>query len=171
MARERNNSSQEVRNTSNKERRSSVPNDLPDTPGDAEKLKSEETMINLPDVKDIPGQEFVKAPPLGELSDTTIAADDEEGRSVFGDSDQLNEGNDADVDRDEKKALADTEYYPSTDEDNLRAAGLDDTDFDKDPLNEKGSIFDPLDDEENTAESNLEELLEEEDDEEEDESK
>ncbi len=39
--------------------------DLPDSPHDAERLKPEETIIELPDVKDIPGQEFVHVPPLG----------------------------------------------------------------------------------------------------------
>jgi hypothetical protein len=57
--------------------------DLQDSPQDREKLEPEETFINLPDVKDIPGQEFVNAPPAGMLGDTTISSDDEEGRNVF----------------------------------------------------------------------------------------
>jgi hypothetical protein len=65
------------------ERISSTPNDLPDSPGDEEKLQAEETYIDLPDVKDIPGQEFVHVPPPGEMADTTIASDDEEGKDVF----------------------------------------------------------------------------------------
>ena len=65
------------------ERISSTPNDLPDSPGDEEKLQAEETYIDLPDVKDIPGQEFVHVPPAGEMADTTIASDDEEGKNVF----------------------------------------------------------------------------------------
>jgi hypothetical protein len=36
--------------------------DLPDSPRDEEKLKNEETTIDLPDVKDIPGQEHVHPP-------------------------------------------------------------------------------------------------------------
>ena len=38
--------------------------DLPDSPRDKEELKSEETTIDLPDVKDIPGQEFIHPPNL-----------------------------------------------------------------------------------------------------------
>lgn len=59
--------------------------DLPDTPHDAERLKREETVIDLPDVKDIPGQEFVHTAPLGMLADTTISSADEEGEGLFGD--------------------------------------------------------------------------------------
>lgn len=70
-------------NTNRLERNSSTPNDLPDSKEDQQKLQAEETVIDLPDVKDIPGQEFVNAPPLGALGDTTISSDDEEGRSVF----------------------------------------------------------------------------------------
>jgi hypothetical protein len=47
------------------EKNSSAPNDLPDSKEDREKLKSEESFIDLPDVKDIPGQEFVNTPPMG----------------------------------------------------------------------------------------------------------
>ena len=66
------------------ERTSSTPYDLPDSPQDEEKLQVEETYIDLPDVKDIPGQEFVHVPPPGEIADTTISSDDEEGKDVFG---------------------------------------------------------------------------------------
>jgi len=55
------------------ERNSSAPNDLPDSKEDREKLQPEETFIDLPDVKDIPGQEFVNAPPIGSLGDTSIS--------------------------------------------------------------------------------------------------
>src|SRR6187549_2590908 len=69
--------------TNRNEERSSRRNDLPDNPNDSKKLEAEETFIDLPDVKDIPGQEFVHAPPAGMLGDTTISSDDEEGKSVF----------------------------------------------------------------------------------------
>jgi hypothetical protein len=57
--------------------------DLPDSPHDAERLKSDETTLDLPDVEDIPGQEHVQAPQLGELADTTASSADEEGDDVF----------------------------------------------------------------------------------------
>lgn len=59
--------------------------DLPDSPHDAERLKREETIIELPDVEDIPGQEFVHVAPLGELADITISSADEEGEGLFDD--------------------------------------------------------------------------------------
>jgi hypothetical protein len=142
MARERNNKGpEEPRDTSNNaERRSTIPNDLPDSPEDAKKMQGEEVIIDLPDVKDIPGQEFVNAPPLGALGDTTISSDDEEGRSIFerDETEESVEGTSFDVRRDERQALADTEYLPTADEDNLRRARMDNVDFDNEPLNEKG---------------------------------
>jgi hypothetical protein len=120
------------------EGRSSLPGDLPDSKEDSEKLGSEETFIDLPDVKDIPGQEFVNAPPLGSLGDTTIASDDEEGVGVFGREDEAsNRGTDFNVSRDERAALEDSEYMPTRDENNLRRARMDNTDFQNEPLNEK----------------------------------
>lgn len=122
------------------ERQSSVPNDLPDSKQDQEKLRGEETYINLPDVKDIPGQEFVNAPPAGMLGDTTISSDDEEGTNVFDrddDQDLRGTGNEFDVTRDEKAALQQTEYMPTRDEDNLRNARMDNVDFQNEKLNER----------------------------------
>jgi hypothetical protein len=52
--------------------------DLTDSSSDQERLKPEVTSINLPDVDDIPGQENIHVPPLGELADTTVSSDDEE---------------------------------------------------------------------------------------------
>ena len=52
--------------------------DLTDSPSDRERLQPEKTTIDLPDVSDIPGQEHVHVPPLGDLADTTISSDDEE---------------------------------------------------------------------------------------------
>lgn len=66
------------------ERKSSVPNDLPDIERDRKELESEEVVMDLPDVKDIPGQEFIHVPPMGEMADTTIASDDEEGANIVG---------------------------------------------------------------------------------------
>jgi len=59
--------------------------DLPDSERDKEELKQEETTIDLPDVKDIPGQENIHVPDLREMADITIASDDEEGVGVFDD--------------------------------------------------------------------------------------
>ncbi|HEV7622260.1 MAG TPA: hypothetical protein VGO09_11015, partial [Flavisolibacter sp.] len=72
------------------ENHSSVPDDLPDSARDREELKEEETFIDLPDVKDIPGQEFINTLSMGELGDTTISSADEEGDEIFEeDSDEI----------------------------------------------------------------------------------
>lgn len=59
---------------------SQIPNDddLTDSASDRERLLPEEVTIDLPDVSDIPGQEHIHVPPLGDLADTTISSDDEE---------------------------------------------------------------------------------------------
>jgi hypothetical protein len=122
------------------EDRSSWPNDLPDSPADREKLQPEEGYIDLPDVKDIPGQEFVNAPPVGILGDTTISSDDEEGRNVFEDDDSEDlrrTGDESDVRRDERAGLGRVDYMPTKDEDNLQRASMDSRDFEGDLLNEK----------------------------------
>ena len=61
--------------------------DLPDSEKDKAKLQPEETTIDLPDVKDIPGQENIHVPELREMADTTISSDDEEGVSIFDEDD------------------------------------------------------------------------------------
>ncbi len=140
MATERTNPANERDMNMNKlEGRSSIPGDLPDSPEDSKKLQPEETTINLPDVKDIPGQEFVNAPSIGEMADTTASSSDEEGDSIFerDDSRGFSSGNDADVRPDELQALRDTTYMPTRDEDNLRQARMDNVDFQGEPLNEE----------------------------------
>ena len=127
-------------NANRLERSSSAPNDLPDLKEDREQLQTEETFIDLPDIKDIPGQEFVNTPPAGSLGDTTVSSADEEGVNVFDkdDAEDLRHtGNDADVSRNEKKALEQIDYMPTTDEDNLQNARMDDVDFQNEPLNER----------------------------------
>jgi len=122
------------------EQNSSAPNDLPDSNEDREKLQSGESFIDLPDVKDIPGQEFVNVPPAGTLGDTTISSADEEGMNVFDrddDEDLRRTGDDADVSRNERRALEQIDYMPTTDEDNLQNARMDNVDFQNEPLNER----------------------------------
>lgn len=121
------------------EGQSSIPGDLPDSPEDREKLKSEETIIDLPDVKDIPGQEFVNVPAIGEMADTTISSADEEGEGVFGPANSVNAAPgsaDFDVRPDELEALRDTTHMPTGDENRLRQARMDNVDFQGEPLNE-----------------------------------
>jgi hypothetical protein len=57
--------------------------DLPDSENDKLHLQPEETIIELPDVEDIPGQEHIKVPFFNEFVDTTISSDGEEGVGIF----------------------------------------------------------------------------------------
>jgi hypothetical protein len=112
--------------------------DLPDSARDQERLKTEETTIDLPDVKDIPGQEFVHAPNPGEFADATISSADEEGDGVWDDDTTADES--SNVSDLEKKLLDDSANdMPTKDEQQLRRAELDTTDNEGEPLNEKAS--------------------------------
>ena len=75
--------------------RSEEEDDIQDSPSDQERLRPEITTIDLPDVEDIPGQENIHVPPLGELADVTISSDDEEdilnGDTLEGDPDLDND--------------------------------------------------------------------------------
>ena len=62
--------------------------DLRDSGRDEKKMQREDFSIDMPEVKDIPGQEHIQVPPLGELADTTISSADEEGEELL---DGLNE--------------------------------------------------------------------------------
>lgn len=113
---------------------------LDDSADDRKHLKPDESALDLPEVRDIPGQEHVHVPPLGELADITLSSDDEEGKRVF-DSDDT-ESEEADVSPAEKKALRDAaEKTPGVkDDQNLQNARLDDRDADGDLLNERDGL-------------------------------
>ena len=112
--------------------------DLPDSPRDKEKLTPETAIIDLPDVKDIPGQEFIHPAPPGELADTTISSDDEEGAGLLDEGeDELNGPSDLSVEEKRDLQRAD-EDMPTKDEENLRKADMDNEDDEGVPLNEEG---------------------------------
>jgi hypothetical protein len=118
--------------------------DIHDSPRDAEKLKSETVIIDLPDVSDIPGQENIIVPSIGEMADTTISSDDEEGLGLFGDDDgdedtDLVMGNDADVSATEQSVLQKADEDLPFEDPLLRRSELDNTDDQGDELNE-GSL-------------------------------
>ena len=75
MADNRNLNTDGERNTirNNTEQKSSVPNDLPDAERDRKELEAEEVVMDLAYVKEIPGQEFVHVPRMGEMADRTIS--------------------------------------------------------------------------------------------------
>jgi len=101
--------------------------------------KKDKNTIDLPEVSDIPGQEHIRAPRLGELADTTASSDDEEGDDVLeaGDDDLRLDGR-SNVSKEEKVMLGSIDRRRADSEDeSLRTGLLDSTDEDGTPLNEK----------------------------------
>jgi hypothetical protein len=102
------------------------------------------TTIDLPEVKDIPGQEHIKPPRIGEMADTTAASDAEEGVGLLDDLNKEEEeitDAEGNVTEQERKLLDQTDR-PFTEEDaDLQKLALDSTDED-DPLNESGNPLD-----------------------------
>lgn len=109
------------------------------------KLEEDGAYIEIPDVSDIPGQENVRNAGIpGEMADTTISSDDEEG--VRSGKDILEEGEDdleivmgteADVTKEDLAMLGDPDKDMDDDEDErIPSEGLDDVDNEGDPLNE-----------------------------------
>jgi len=114
--------------------------DLADSPKDKKEMQQpESTVIDLPEVADIPGQENIVPAPLGEMADETVASADEEGDDLFGDdvNENIDENSDSNVSETEKEDLENTASgMPSEDDTNLREASLDNTDDEGTPLNE-----------------------------------
>ncbi|HYC27290.1 MAG TPA: hypothetical protein VEB42_00725 [Chitinophagaceae bacterium] len=125
--------------------RTSRNSDLTDPQRDQERLRPDEGTIDMPEVRDIPGQENVHVPAMGELADTTISSDDEEGAGVL---DELNDeeedednliqmGTEADITAKDREMLKrGDDYMPTRDEDRLNQASMDNTDFEGEALNE-----------------------------------
>jgi hypothetical protein len=112
--------------------------DLSDSIRDEKELQNEEATLDLPDVKDIPGQEHVHPPKMREYYDTTASSADEEGENIWID-DEITEDS-SNVSDLEKEMLDETANdMPTKDELALRQASLDSTDSDGEPLNEKVS--------------------------------
>lgn len=112
--------------------------DFRDSRRDEQRMQPEEVNIDLPEVKDIPGQEHISPPPPGELADITASSDDEEGKGVL---DEVNEGDVSDEESEllEQSANTDPAYR---DEQNFQRTALDDQDADGTPLNEDDRIED-----------------------------
>ncbi|MEO8962748.1 MAG: hypothetical protein ABI325_12760 [Ginsengibacter sp.] len=105
---------------------------------DRKELKKENVDVFIPDARDIPGQENFKPLPLGEMADTTISSDDEEGTDIFEKNidENIKQGSDSNVSSTEKKDLRISANDMPGDDENLRKAALDSTDEDGTPLNE-----------------------------------
>lgn len=103
--------------------------------------KKDKNTIDLPEVSDIPGQEHVRAPRLGELADSTASSADEEGDDILEDADgddDLHLGGRSNVSKEERTMLGSIDRRRDDSEDeSLRTGLLDSTDEDGTPLNEK----------------------------------
>lgn len=104
-------------------------------------IREDVDVENLPNSRNITGvsQRFQQTDNAGSADNILHEETDEEL--------DFKPGTEGDVTDDERKALEDVSYMPTRDEDNLRTAKLDNTDFDGDELNE-GSFGDHLSDEE-----------------------
>src|SRR5580704_1768174 len=105
--------------------------------------KKDKNTIDMPEVSDIPGQEHIRPPRLGELADETASSADEEGDETFGPLDKADDGGigldgRSNVSKDERAMLAGIDRRRDESEDEpLRTGLLDSTDEDGTPLNEK----------------------------------
>lgn len=110
-----------------------ITTDLQDSVRDQQYLQKEETTIDLPEVKDIPGQEHVYVPKMKEMMDTTISSDDEEGKGLF---DEDEPDTDTDVSEEEKELLeSSSESMAGEDDQARKSIVLDNTDNDGELLN------------------------------------
>ncbi|AEW01615.1 hypothetical protein A4D02_06330 [Niastella koreensis] len=122
------------------------PKDGSDSQRRKQQLTQDDSYIEIPDVSDIPGQEgIVNAGVPGAMKDTTASSDDEEGvkagRDIFNAEDdedvKIVMGTEADVTEEDLEMLGDPDQDQDMNEDEfIDKQGLDNTDFDGDPLNE-----------------------------------
>ncbi len=111
--------------------------------------KKDKNTIDLPETGDIPGQEHIRPPRLGEFADTTASSADEEGDDILepGDEADILMDGKSNVTRDEKNTLSHIDRRRADSEDlPLRTGQLDSTDEDGTPLNEKSFGNDDNDD-------------------------
>lgn len=112
--------------------------DLQDSSEDKKKLEPDEATLDLPEVKDIPGQEHVRPLVGGELADTTISSADEEGSGLLDADEDIIMDKQSDVDATERELLRrSSESMSTNDDEQLARAHLDSTDDDGTPLNER----------------------------------
>jgi hypothetical protein len=115
--------------------------DLPESERDKDLLKPDEATLDLPEVKDIPGQEHVRPLPPGEMADTTISSADEEASELLDTDEDILTDKNLNVTNTERDLLQrSSESMATLDDEQLHAAGLDDTDDDGEKLNESTDI-------------------------------
>jgi len=123
------------------ERREQLTTDLAETKRDKEQLKPDEGTLDLPDVKDIPGQEHVRPLIAGEIADTTASSADEEANGLLDTDEDILLDKSLNVTNTERDLLQrSTESMATLDDEQLRAASLDNSDNDGELLNEKTPV-------------------------------
>jgi hypothetical protein len=115
--------------------------DLAESKRDKELLKPDEGTLNLPDVKDIPGQEHVRPFLPGEMADTTMSSSDEEGNGLLDADEDVGADKDANVSNTERELLQrSSESMASKEDEQWRESQLDKADDEGAALNEKVNI-------------------------------
>ena len=122
--------------------------DLTDSPEDQQQLQQIDNVMDMPEVKDIPGQENIHPAKLKGLNDVTISSSDEEGKGVVDalnrseeDESLIVSGNDTDISSEEVNMLERMDGFEvSEDNENLTHATLDHTDNEGDALNESDDL-------------------------------
>ena len=115
--------------------------DLPDSKKDQQKMKDPTIIMDMPEVKDIPGQENINPPQFREMQDVTISSADEEGEGIL---DELNtdseepEDQSSNVSQQEKRLLKKSAgHQPTGETEDFNNMVLDEKDNDGELLNEK----------------------------------
>ena len=115
--------------------------DLPESDNDKKQLEPDEATLDLPEVRDIPGQEHVRPFLPGEMADTTISSADEEANELLDIDEDILSDNETNVTNAEKDLLRrSSESMSTADDQQLNYATLDNTDDEGTPLNEKVNL-------------------------------
>lgn len=115
--------------------------DLPETDNDKRQLEPDEAIFDLPEVKDIPGQEHVRPFLPREMADTTISSADEEANELLDIDEDILSDNTTNVTKTERDLLQrSSESMSTADDQQLDYATLDNTDDEGTPLNEKVNL-------------------------------
>ena len=114
-----------------------ITSDLPESIRDKELLKPDEATLDLPEVKDIPGQEHVRPLPPGEMADITPSSSDEEANDLLDTNEDILLDKNLNVTNSERDLLQrSSESMATLDDDQLTKAEPDMTDDEGTLLNE-----------------------------------
>ena len=106
------------------------------------KGNNDEIIMDMPEVKDIPGQENIRPPRIREMMDTTASSSDEEGEGLLDDLNKEEDDDEIDnegdnVSRGERRLLSQSDRPVNDETKDRKKLSLDKTDG-MDKLNEEG---------------------------------